>query len=286
MPSTPLTQSSVPTRILPAAEVLKGYDAVASLYPYIPPLSHWRAWEYAAYKHHRINGRILDVGCGDGRYFKLIWPHANNVVGVDMDNETAERGRDSGVYNTVHTTTADKIPEPDASFEHAFANCSLEHMDNLNGVLLEIARCLKPGGTLSCSIVTNRFVDWSLLPTMVYQAGFQKAADRIHADFLKYHHLANPLKVEKWVDSFNKAGLTVESHIPILPRYNTSIFLLMDTLWHMKKDSGEFGELIYPTLSSNPGFPRAFRKVVDALLEMEQDWHDCSGAVFSVRKAK
>ncbi|MGF9693065.1 class I SAM-dependent methyltransferase [Rhizobium sp. 0TCS1.26] len=273
--------------ILSIEEVLSGYDAVSELYPYIPPLSHWRAWEHAAYKHHHIEGRILDVGCGDGRYFSLIWPDAANVVGVDMDQEVAERGRASGVYAAVHTTAAHIIPEPDASFDSAFANCSLEHMDNIGGVLSEIARCLVPGGVLSCSVVTNRLIEWSLLPAMVSEAGFQAAAASLQADFLEYHHLQNPLRVDLWTQQFNDAGLVVESHIPILPRYSSAMFVLMDTLWHVKRSGGgEFGDLIYPVLSSNPKFPSAFRKVVDGILEMEVDWQDCTGAVFSVRKPR
>jgi ubiquinone/menaquinone biosynthesis C-methylase UbiE len=285
MPSQKMTQNELGATILPIVEVLRGYDAVADLYPFVPPLSHWRAWEYAAYQHHEINGRILDVGCGDGRYFKLIWPRASDVVGVDFDSETAERGRQSGVYQAVHTTVAHEIPEPSASFDHAFANCSLEHMDNLDGVLSEIARCLKVGGTLSCSVVTNRFVEWSLLPAMVSEAGFDEVAATLQAKFMQYHHLANPLRVEDWIASFNKAGFVVENHIPILPMYSGSIWALMDSLWHLaRKSGGEFGDIVYPLLESNPNFPSAFRKIMHGLLEMEQDWNDCTGAVFSMRK--
>jgi SAM-dependent methyltransferase len=73
-------------------KVLAGYDAVCSLYPYVPPLSHWRAWEYAAYQRYRLTGRILDLGCGDGRYFRLLWPRATDVIGVDIDPTVAELG--------------------------------------------------------------------------------------------------------------------------------------------------------------------------------------------------
>ncbi len=31
-------------------EMTRGYDTVDVLYPYVRPLSHWRAWEYAAYQ--------------------------------------------------------------------------------------------------------------------------------------------------------------------------------------------------------------------------------------------
>lgn len=276
------------TKTLVSSEILVGYDAVSTLYPHIPPLSHWRAWEYAAYQRYRLDGRILDLGCGDGRYFRLIWPDANDVVGVDMNPGVAELGRQSGVYREVHAVPAHQIPEPEASFDHVFANCSLEHMDDLDAVLAEIHRTLKPGGTLLCSVVTDRFVQWSLLTKLVAMAGFADAAASLQKDFLDYHHLANPLSVEAWANSFKQAGLIPDEHVPILPQYNSGIFLLMENLWHVKRATGggEIGDVIFPFLSTNVNFPSAFRKVFAGLLEMESNWQDCSGAVFLVRRPR
>ena len=276
---------NITTKELKPIEILSGYDAVSSLYSHIPSLSHWRSWEYAAYQHYRLDGRVMDLGCGDGQYFKLIWPGATDVVGVDMSPGVAELGRKSSVYHEVHVAPAHQVPEPDGSFDHVFANCSLEHMDNLDAVLAEINRCLKPGGSLLCSVVTNRFVEWSLLPDFVAMAGFEEAAGALLKDFSDYHHLTNPLSVQQWVQSFNFAGLDAEEHIPILPIHNSGIFLLMDSLWHVKRIAGgEFGDVITTFLSPNPKFPGGFRKIIAGLLEMESDWQDCSGAVFLVRK--
>jgi SAM-dependent methyltransferase len=273
--------------ILEIEDVLSGYDAISVLYPHIPPLSHWRAWEYAAYQKHQLTGRILDLGCGDGRYFRLIWPKATQVVGIDMDPNVAELGRQSGVYDVIHVAAAHQVPEADVTFDHVFANCSLEHMDHLGAVLAEIRRCLKPGGTLLCSVVTDRFVQWSLLPNLVAMAGLADAAAALRKDFLDYHHLANPLSVAEWQQCFNEAGLVPEEHIPILPKHNSGIFLLMDSLWHIKRTGGsEMGDIIYPFLSANANFPDAFRKIFAGLLEMETDWQDCSGAVFLARKPR
>ena len=275
------------TIIIDSAEILRAYDVVSTLYPYIPSLSHWRAWEYAAYQHHRLEGRILDLGCGDGRYFQLIWPQAKDVTGVEMDPEVAARGRKSGTYRNVHAVEAHHVPEPDASFDHVFANCSLEHMDHLDAVLVEMHRCLKPGGTLLCSVVTDRFIQWALLPGLFSMAGFDDAAETLQNDFIDFHHLENPLSVAEWVHRFNRAGLAAEVHMPILPKYNSGIFLLMDTLWHVKQaGGGEIGDVIFPFLAANANFPGAFRKVFAGLLAMETDRQDCSGAVFRFRKAR
>ncbi|NJL47134.1 MAG: class I SAM-dependent methyltransferase [Leptolyngbyaceae cyanobacterium SM2_5_2] len=269
------------TLTLTPEAVLQGYDAVSQLYPHIPPLSHWRAWEYAAYQNYKISGHILDLGCGDGQYFRLLWPHADSVVGVDMNPAVVDLAQQSGVYCNVHTTLAHQIPEPDNSFDWVFANCSLEHMDDLAKVLSEIYRCLKPGGKLLCSVVTNRFIEWSLLPQLITIAGFDEIATNLQNDFLQYHHLTNALSIGEWQKQFIQAGLSLVEHIPILPLYNSSIFLLMDTLWHVKqKKSGEIGDVIFSVLSTNEKFPSAFRHIFDGLLEMEADWYDCSGAVF------
>ena len=144
--------------ILTPQSILDGYDKVCALYAYVPPLSHWRAWELAAYDHFKLSGRVLDLGCGDGRYFRLVWPGVDDAVGVDREEGTADAGVRSGVYRAVHVANAHEVPEPDASFDHVFANCSLEHMDRLDDVLAEVYRCLKPGGTLLCSVVTDRFL--------------------------------------------------------------------------------------------------------------------------------
>lgn len=272
---------------LTPVQVLASYDVVSQLYPYIPSMSLWRSWEFAAYQKYQIDGRILDLGCGDGRYFRLIWPNATDVVGVDMDLGVAELGRQSGVYAKVHVAAAHQIPEVSETFDYVFANCSLEHMDHLDAVLAEIHRCLKLGGRLLCSVVTDRFIQWSLLPNLIAMAGFDDTAKSLQKDFTAYHHLVNPLSVDEWQQKFAQAGLVCEEHIPILPKFNSGIFLLMDTIWHVKRTvGGEMSDVIYPFLSTNPNFPCAFRGIFAGLLEMEIDWQDCSGAVFLVQRPK
>jgi SAM-dependent methyltransferase len=274
--------------VLSREALLVAYDVVSTVYPYIPPVSLWRAWEYAAYQHYSLNGRVLDLGCGDGRFFRLVWPKATEVVGVDMDPSIAEIGLKGGAYRKVHAVHARQVPEPDSSFDHVFANCSLEHMDHLDAVLAEIHRCLRPGGTLLCSVVTDRFLKWSLLHNLMAVAGFEDTSKSLKADFVEYHHLVNPLSVGEWVNRFGEACMICEEHVPILPKCNTAVFLLMDTLWHLKKaGGGEMGDLIFQFLSSaNAAIQGAFRKFFSGLLEMETDWEDCGGAVFSVRKSR
>jgi ubiquinone/menaquinone biosynthesis C-methylase UbiE len=270
---------------LSKADVLSGYDAVSTLYPFVPSLSHWRAWEYAAYSRWRLYGRVLDIGCGDGQFFRLIWPLIQDVIGLDIDLTAAGAGKKSGVYRTVHITSADQIPEPDESFDCIFANCSLEHMENIDEVLAEIFRCLKPGGTLLCSVITECFTQWSVLPNFLDMAGYNDTAKRLQNEFINYHRLKNTFSTEEWRTKLADTGVVAEEYIPIMPQFNSGFFLVVEAFWHMNLTrGGEGGDIIHPFLSTFQSFPHAFRKIIEGLLDMEVNWHECSGVVFSGRK--
>ena len=271
----------------PSIDALKrGYAKASSLYPHIPSLSHWRAWECAAYEDFHLQGRVLDVGCGDGRYFEVVWPDMTDVVGVELDPGVADAGMRSGVYANIHVTSADRIPEPDASFDAVFANCSLEHMDNLDQVLRELNRCLKPGGELICSVVTDKFIEWNMGPHLLARMGHEDLSRGLQKDFEDFHHLRNPFPADEWISKFKSEGFELNVHKPMLPRMSSIVFLALDTLWHLSdhESGGEMGGRMQTFFEAQHQFAKGFGKIVEALLEMESDPSDCSGAVFSFTK--
>lgn len=272
--------------ILSTAEVLTGYDAVSQLYPHIPPMSMWRAWEYAAYLRYHLSEPILDVGCGDGRYFHLIWPDIKDVVGVDLNPEVVAAARQSGVYRETYIAPAHQLPFPNQHFASAFANCSLEHMDHLPEVLENILRSLSPGGMFLSSVVTDKFIDWATLPLLVNQMGQKDKAKSLLAEYEAYHHLTSPFPPKVWIDLLERSGFEVLEHIPIMPEVTTRLFLFLDHLWHLKTSNGEAGDEIHHYLTTLSNFSQAFREVLCGLLQMERDWSVGSGAVFLARRKR
>jgi ubiquinone/menaquinone biosynthesis C-methylase UbiE len=270
--------------IMSIEEVLNGYDAVSQLYPYTPPMSIWRAWEYVAYQRYTLSEPVLDVGCGDGRFFRLVWPQLGNVVGVDIEAGVAEAARQSGVYREVYVTPAHQIPPPAGRFASVFANCSLEHMDRLPEVLSSIYRSLQPGGYFLCSVVTDKFVEWAALPLLVQYIGEPSRARALQVDYETYHHLVSSLSPSAWVEHLEEAGFEVVEYIPILPEMTSRLFLFIDHLWHVPNPAGELGNVLYPHLAALPNFPQAFRHVLAGVLQMEQNWTVGSGAILSGRK--
>jgi SAM-dependent methyltransferase len=271
--------------LLQPDEVVRGYDAVGTLYPNILPLNHWLSWEHAAYRKFELNGRLLDLGCRDGRLFHLLWPDAVDAVGMDRDGGAVEAARNHDIYGTVHQVADyESLGEGDA-FDHVFASGTLNFVDDLGRVLAELFRCLRPGGTLLCSVATRHFIDWAMLPTLMAVAGFEAEAAKLRTDYTDYHHLPNLAFAEEWRRRFVDAGFLLEIQIPIMPRFNSGLCLLLDQLWHISTPAGsELGHSIAAYVSAKPKMLGAYRDIIAALTKMETDWDESAGIVFHVRK--
>lgn len=109
----------------------------------------WRAVEVGQLIASGLpSGRGLDLGCGDGLLTRILLDEVGRreMVGVDPDPAEASHARSLGIYATVHEAGGDAIPEPDASFDWALSNSVLEHVDDIDPVLAEVARVLRSGG--------------------------------------------------------------------------------------------------------------------------------------------
>jgi SAM-dependent methyltransferase len=271
-------------RSLSPEEVLSGYDAVSLLYPHIPPMTTWRAWEFGAYRRYTLPEPVLDVGCGDGRFFQLVWPEVRDVVGVEMDPGAADAARRSGVYREVHVAHAHQVQLPDEAFGSAFANCSLEHMDHLAQVLHRVCRSLRPGAPFLFSVVTEHFLEWTVLSRLVAEVGEVARGRVLQDEYERYHHLVSAFPPEVWAAHLNEAGFDVEEHVPILPPLTSRLFLFVDQLWHVPRPPGELGDILHPCIVGLREFPEAFRQILAGVLRMEADWSVGSGAIFHARK--
>jgi SAM-dependent methyltransferase len=272
------------TRLLDDECVLAAYDRVAELYPYTPSLSLWRAWEYAAYRTHTLQGPALDVGCGDGRWFRLVWPDVGDVSGIDLEPAAVERARRSGVYRQVWQADAADMPVPAGAFGSVFANCSLEHMDNIDTVIGNVGRALRPGGTFIFSVVTDKIEQWFSPAALMRALGAEARANQLYGEWLAYHHLVNPFPIGHWCDALSRAGFEVVEHVPIVPEVTARLFLLLDGLWHARGEDGPLGTRLHAFARTVPNFPVAFRGILQSALLMERDRSLGCGAVLVAKK--
>lgn len=272
-------------QILSTEDILAGYQAVSQLYPYIPPMCLWRSWEYAAYRHYALPEPVLDVGCGDGGFFRLVWPQVRNVIGIDIDTNVVNIARQSEVYQQVCQAAAHRVPVATASFASAFANCSLEHMDYLPDVLGGIYHSLRPGGLFLSSVVTDKFLEWATLPLLAEYIANPQLAQRLQVEYKAYHHLVNYFSPGAWIELLTQAGFEVLEYIPIVPEMTSRLFLFLDHLWHVQMPDGELGSALHRYLMTVPNLPHSVHHWLIGCLQSEQDWSTGSGAVFLARRS-
>lgn len=91
---------------------------------------------------------ILDYGCGVGAWLGLLsstFPHAQ-IYGVDVSKTAIDKAKSRFPGHHFHTLDGLRAPFEDAQFDLVFSYHVLEHVDDIDLSVKDIARMLMPGG--------------------------------------------------------------------------------------------------------------------------------------------
>jgi len=96
--------------------------------------------------------RVLDIGCGEGRFTAELARAGANVVGVDVAEEPLRRARSRHPELDLRLIDAGgSWGLPDAEFDVVWAGEVIEHVADTGGWLSEVRRVLRSGGSLLVS---------------------------------------------------------------------------------------------------------------------------------------
>ncbi|MGD0435660.1 MAG: class I SAM-dependent methyltransferase [Bryobacteraceae bacterium] len=106
--------------------------------------------------------RVLDVGCGKGRFARVLQDRhpESSIVAFDLAEAMLERVP-SGIHACAGSMT--RLPFRAESFDCAYATESLEHAVDIEGAVAEICRVAKPGGRIV--IIDKNREQWGRLKT-------------------------------------------------------------------------------------------------------------------------
>ena len=91
--------------------------------------------------------RLLEIGCGDGRFLQRMQALGWNTQGIDPDPQAVEQARQRGL--TVQCGELFEQNFPDQYFDAICMNHVIEHVYDPVGLLVECRRVLKAHGTVT-----------------------------------------------------------------------------------------------------------------------------------------
>jgi ubiquinone/menaquinone biosynthesis C-methylase UbiE len=115
-------------------------------------IEHWHRYHFAS--RWSAGRRVLDIACGEGYGSALLSRNAAHVTGVDVSLEAIEHARQAyGSARNVEfrSGSCTRIPLPDGSVDLVVSFETIEHIEEQQAFLDEVARVLTPDGVLLVS---------------------------------------------------------------------------------------------------------------------------------------
>jgi SAM-dependent methyltransferase len=165
------------------------------------------------------SGRVLELGCGEGRVCRDLTARGYRVTGVDVAPTMVRLARESDPAGDYRVCDAAALPFVDAEFDLVVAYNSLMDVDDLEGTVREAARVLEPGGRFAIC-VTHPLADAGAFSSVEADAPFV-----IKDSYLARRHFDGPLTqrngvtmqfrgwaypMEAYVKALSQAGMLIE----------------------------------------------------------------------------
>jgi SAM-dependent methyltransferase len=170
-----------------------------------------RAVESRFYQDIDLPSPILDVGCGDGHFAQLTFERKLDV-GLDPWTGPIHEAGTRDVYRLLTEADGAHMPYPSAYFASAISNSVLEHIPQLDAVLVETARVLKPGATFVFCVPNHNFLPNLSIARFFDAIGLKPPARWYRSFFNKisrHHHCDDP---QTWTARLAQAGFSVEKY--------------------------------------------------------------------------
>ncbi|MFC1879252.1 class I SAM-dependent methyltransferase [Chloroflexota bacterium] len=168
-----------------------------------------RAIEARFYRDFELPGPVLDIGCGDGHFTSVTF-EAPLDVGLDPWTEPIRQAAELEVYDILTQAEGSAMPYPNAYFGSAISNSVLEHIPQVEEVLKEAGRVLKPGALFLFCVPNHNFLASLAIGRWLDRLGLRSLGDAYRNFFnrIARHHHCNPPEI--WQSRLEQAGFDLE----------------------------------------------------------------------------
>jgi glycosyltransferase involved in cell wall biosynthesis/SAM-dependent methyltransferase len=188
----------------------KPEDALRNFLAILPPFHALvRSVEHCLLRRSALFAEpLLDLGCGDGSFASQLFSRPSTIA-IDANHGNCREARKRIAHRCVINSDAVALPFHGEYFRTVVANCVIEHIKDIDSVLSEIFRVLRPEGRFLFGVPSHRFGDMLLFPTIARRMGFNRLGGA-YADWFNrrsiHIHLDPP---EVWIDRLARHGFAV-----------------------------------------------------------------------------
>lgn len=170
-----------------------------------PSQAFWRFLEVQALRRLRYERPILEIGCGTGCFSGLLFDQIDDAIDINPRSVERARSMAGNLYRRVRCLDARVLEPENGGYATVFANCVMEHIPGLEGVLAGCFRGLRPGGKLIMTVPLVEMNDHLLLKSRWYAGLRQRQLSHV-----------NLLPREGWNKVLEKVGFTRVEFEPYL----------------------------------------------------------------------
>jgi SAM-dependent methyltransferase len=170
-----------------------------------------RAVEASFYADLELPPPVLDVGSGDGQFATVAFDQPIEV-GIDPWAAPMREAARRGGYRGLVLGDGAHMPFPNGYFGSALSNSVLEHIPQIDQVLAEVGRVLRPGAPFAFCVPNDRFTENLSIGRALDRLGLRRLGDAYCAFFnriARHIHLDPP---EVWLARLARAGFEVERY--------------------------------------------------------------------------
>lgn len=169
-----------------------------------------RAVEARFYAYIPLPEPTLDVGCGDGHFAAMTFPGRTLTAGIDPWWGPLRKAVQSGKYGLPIRAMGNNLPFGDATFASAFSNSVLEHIPDIQPVLDEVGRVLRPGARFVITTPSQYFTEFlggAAFFERLRLSGLAASYRRLFNRISRHTHTDSP---ETWSARLAQAGFAIE----------------------------------------------------------------------------
>lgn len=174
-------------------------------------------------KNYELAEPILDVGCGDGFFMKMIGSQ-KVCWGIDINAKEIEKTRSRNIYDKAINEDIAIVGLPKNFFSTCIANCSIEHVEDVMGAFNNIASSLRAGGKFFLFLPPHDWGNDYLFVIILRKVKLDKIADNYIKFMNKIWGHKNLYPMKEWENLLTKSGLKVLMSKRIISTTNTYIF--------------------------------------------------------------